>query len=150
VFDVKTLEDVLDYSFTRAATLTRVLAAFAALAVLLAGLGIYGVVAYFVSQRKREVGIRMALGGGPAQVIGLIVGQGMRAVLTGVAMGLAGALAGARVLKSLLVGVAGTDAVTAVTLCAIAVFFFMLALAAAYVPARRAARVTPVSCLRHE
>jgi len=80
-------------------------------------------------------------------VLDLIVRQGMRAVMAGVAMGLAGALAGARVLKSLLVGVAGTDAVT---LSAVAVFFLMLALAAAYVPARRAARVHPVSCLRHE
>jgi len=147
VFDVKTLEDVLAYSFTRAATLTRVLAAFAALAVLLAGLGIYGVVAYFVSQTTREVGIRMALGARPAQVAGLIVRQAMRAALAGVSIGLAGALAGARVLQGLLVGVAGTDAAT---LGAIAVFFLAVALAAAYVPARRAARVNPLTCLRHD
>ena len=147
VFDVKTLDAVLAESFTRAYTLARILISFAGVAILLAGFGIYGVVAYFVSQRTREVGIRMALGARPSEVAGLMVWQGMRAVLAGVAVGIAGALAGGRVLEGMLVGVARANAPT---LAAIAGFFIALALAAAYLSARRAARVNPLHCLRHE
>jgi ABC-type antimicrobial peptide transport system permease subunit len=147
VFDVKSLEDVLGSSVTRASVVTRMLGVFAALAMGLAGLGIYGVVANFVSKRTREIGVRMALGAGPPQVIRLVVRQEMRGVVAGVAAGICGALAGAGALKSLLVGVTTTDLPTFVAVTAV---FLTVALAAAYVPARRAARMDPMAALREE
>jgi putative ABC transport system permease protein len=146
-FDVKSLEDVLGESVTRASVITRVLAVFAALAMVLAGLGIYSVVAYFVSQRTREIGVRMALGASPPQVVRMVIRQELRTVVAGVAAGIWGALAGAGVLKSLLVGVTTTDLPTFVVIPAV---FLTVALAAAYVPARRAARLNPMAALRHE
>lgn len=147
VFDVKSLEDVLGESVTRASVVTRVLGVFAVLAMVLAGLGIYGVVAWFASQRTREIGVRMALGADPPQVVRLVIRQELRAVLAGVAAGISGALAGVSVLKSLLVGVTTTDLPTFLGIPAI---FLMVALAAAYVPARRASRLNPMAALRHE
>jgi putative ABC transport system permease protein len=146
-FDVKSLEDVLGESVTRASVITRVLGVLAALAMVLAGLGIYGVVAYFVSQRTREIGVRMALGAGPPQVVRLIIRQELRAVAAGVASGICGALAGAGVLKSLLVGVTTTNLPTFVGIPAV---FLIVSLTAAYVPARRAARLAPMAALREE
>jgi putative ABC transport system permease protein len=123
------------------------LAAFAAIALSLAAVGLYGVVAYGVSQRTQEIGIRMAIGAGRGDVLRLIVGGGLRLALVGVGVGLAGALALSGVLRTMLFGVTSSDpasyAGTAVMLVAIASL-------ACYVPARRATRLDPVLALRQE
>ncbi|HVT57969.1 MAG TPA: ABC transporter permease [Thermoanaerobaculia bacterium] len=121
------------------------LSLFGLLALALAALGMYGVLAYSIGQRRREIGVRMAIGARPPDVIGLVVRQGMLPVLWGAAAGLAAGLAGARLIRSLLFGVGAADpaALAGATLLLLAV-----ALAAAYVPARRAAALDPTSALR--
>jgi ABC-type antimicrobial peptide transport system permease subunit len=126
---------------------TVLLAAFAMVAVLLAALGIYGVLAYFVSQRSRELGIRLALGARPLALFGMVVRQGMRPVAAGAALGLAGAVAITTVMQSLLFGVNPVDPATyAVAAATLAV----IALAACAIPAMRATRVDPLVALRDE
>ncbi|MGH7969389.1 MAG: FtsX-like permease family protein [Limisphaerales bacterium] len=126
---------------------TLLLLAFSILAVVLAAVGIYGVVAYSVSQRTREIGIRIALGAEVADVFRLIIGQGMRLVLTGTLIGLAGAMALIHFLRSLLFGVSATDPLT---FAAVSVVLAGVAFFACWVPARRAIKVDPVKALRHE
>jgi putative ABC transport system permease protein len=123
------------------------LGAFSALALLLAGLGIYGVTAFSVAQRTHEIGVRMALGAQPDSVLKMVMGYGMRIVIAGMAIGLAGALGLARVLASLLYGVKPTDVMTFIFTSLLLAF---IALVACYVPARRAMRVDPIVALRHE
>jgi putative ABC transport system permease protein len=123
------------------------LAGFAAIALVLAALGIYGVIAYSVVQRTRELGIRMALGARPADVLRLVLRQGMAPVLAGLALGLGGAAAASRVLRGLLYGVGGTDPIT---YAGVATFLAAVALLASYLPARRAATADPVVALRDE
>jgi len=120
---------------------------FGSVALLLAAIGIYGVISYSVAQRTREIGIRVALGANERDVIRSIVGRGMAPVIVGVALGLAAAFGVTRVLVSLLVGVRPTDPLTFV---AIAAVLMLVALAACYLPARRAARVDAVDALRSE
>jgi putative ABC transport system permease protein len=121
------------------------LAGFAALALVLAGIGIYGVIAYDVSQRTYEIGLRMALGARSGQVAGMMLGRGARLVALGLVICVVGSLAVTRVQQSLLVGVSRLDPLTIV---GVVVVLGAVAAAAAYLPARRAARVDPMVALR--
>jgi ABC-type antimicrobial peptide transport system permease subunit len=120
------------------------LSAFAGLALALAMVGIYGVMAYLVSQGTREIGIRMAVGATQGSILGLVVRQGMKLALSGVAIGLAGAFALTRLMRSLLYGVEATDGATFI---AVALLLSLIALGACAIPARRAARVDAVAAL---
>jgi len=126
---------------------TFLLAIFAATALILSSVGIYGVLSYTVAQRTREIGIRMALGASQAQVMRDVLGYGVRLTSFGLVFGLAGALAGTRLLSSLLYGVRSTDAITFV---AVSMVLTAVALMASYIPARRAMRVDPIIALRYE
>jgi len=123
------------------------LASFAGLALLLAAIGIFGVMSYSVAQRSHEIGIRVALGAQSDQVMRLVVGQGLCLALIGTAAGLAGALALTRYLRSLLFNVSPTDPWTFI---AVPIVLCAVALAASYFPARRATNVDPMQALRHE
>ena len=123
------------------------LSVFAGVALLLAAVGIYGVIAFGVVQRTRELGIRMALGAGTNRLLGLVVRQGMRPVFAGLGLGLFAALLGARLLRSMLFGVGPADPVTFLVVTA---FLLAVALLASYLPARRAARSDPMIALRNE
>jgi putative ABC transport system permease protein len=120
---------------------------FAGLALILAMIGLYGLISYTVQQRTREIGIRMALGAQSTDVLKLVMGQGVGAVLAGVGIGVVAALALTRLMASLLFGVRPTDAVT---FASVAVLLTCVALAAGYIPARRAMRTDPLNALRHE
>jgi putative ABC transport system permease protein len=122
-------------------------AAFALLAVVLGAVGIYGIVSYSVTQRTHEIGIRMALGARAGNVLSLILKNGITLVLTGIVIGIAGALALTRFLTTLLFGVTPTDSVTFVV---VAVMFFAIAMIASLIPALRATRVDPLVALRYE
>jgi putative ABC transport system permease protein len=142
-----TLDQVLAGSVSSRRGLMFLLGVFAVIAVMLAAVGIYGVISHSVSQRTREIGIRMALGARPVDVLKLIVSQGLALVIVGVGAGLVGAMALTRVLSSLLFGVNATDAVTFVC---VSLILIVVALLACYVPARRATKVDPCVALRCE
>ena len=144
---IATLEDVVDAAMADAVFRTTLLSAFAGIALLLAALGIYGVLAYFVSQRSRELGIRLALGARPETLFRMVVGQGMRPVAIGAALGLAGAVAVTTLMQSLLFGVTPVDPVAYVVATAV---LGAIAVAACAVPALRATRVDPLVALRDE
>jgi putative ABC transport system permease protein len=114
---------------------------------LLAAIGVYGLISYSVAQRTREIGIRVALGARPAQVIAPIVREGMRLAVIGVAIGLAGSLLATRIIAAFLFGVDATDPLTFST---IALLLLAVALLASYIPSRRALRIDPLSALRSE
>jgi putative ABC transport system permease protein len=144
---VATMEDVVSASFARSRFTMIVLGMFAALALLLAAVGIYGVVAYSVAQRTSEIGIRVAMGAQRRDVLRLILIQGGRLILIGVALGLASALAITRAMSSLLFGVSAADPLT---FAGVAGLLMGVAFFACYVPARRAMRVDPLIALRYE
>jgi putative ABC transport system permease protein len=147
VTDVQTMEQVMDASVSSRRFQVLVLAAFAGLALLLAAIGIYGVISYSVAQRRQEIGIRIALGAAAGAVQRMIVREAMLLAAAGVALGLAAALALTRVLGGLLYGISATDPST---FGAIAGLLLLIALAACYVPARGAARVDPATALHCE
>jgi predicted permease len=147
IFGDQTMESIIADSIAARRFAMILLGAFAVLALGLAAIGIYGVIAYVVGQRTQEIGIRMALGAQRRDVLGLILWQGTRLALLGVAIGTAGAFALTRLMTDLLFGVAATDPVTFALLAGI---LTVVAMAACYVPARRATRVDPVAALRWE
>jgi len=147
VFDIRIMDQRISESLARRRFAMVSLGLFAVVAMTLAAVGIYGVMSYTVTQRTREIGIRMALGASSSGVLRLIVGKGMTLAAVGVGIGLAGALAATRMMASLLFGVSSTDPLT------FAVISFLLAgvaLGACFVPARRATRVDPMEALRYE
>ena len=147
IYDVRTLAEMRDNSIAPQRLNLTLLAVFAGVALALAVIGLYGVLAYAVAQRQREIGVRMALGAQRRDVLGLVVGHGMRLTGIGVILGLAGALALTRVLKSLLFEIKPFDPVTFLTVTAL---LAGVALLACWIPARRAARVDPIEALRYE
>jgi putative ABC transport system permease protein len=147
VYDAVTLDTLVSKSLGQPRFYLLLLIVFAGLAVVLAAVGIYGVMAYTVQQRTREIGIRIALGASAERVVGMVVRRGLTLAVLGVALGTAGAYAVTRVLRSLLYGVGERDPLTFV---AVAVLLALVALLASWVPARRAARVDPLAAMRAE
>jgi putative ABC transport system permease protein len=147
VSDVRTMTQVMADTVGRARFSTLLLGLFAALATLLAAVGIFGVMNYSVTLRTREIGLRMALGAQPARVLMLVLRQGLTLTLIGIALGLAGSLALTRVMSSLLFGVNATDPAT---FAAIVPVLTVVSLVACYIPARRATRIDPLVALRYE
>ncbi|HEY7544694.1 MAG TPA: ABC transporter permease [Blastocatellia bacterium] len=147
VANIRTMEQILSASIARHRFNTILLAVFAALAIALATIGIYGVMSYTVSQSTREIGIRMALGAAQSDLMRLVIGRGLTLTLNGAAIGVAGAFALTRLMKSLLFGVTATDPITFVGVSALLILVAMLA---CYLPARRATRVDPMVALRYE
>ena len=144
---ILTLNDLISDSVAQPRFYTVLLAIFAGIALTLAALGIYGVIAYSVSQRTHEIGIRVALGSGPGRILRLVLGRGLILIVTGLGLGLAAAAAVTRVLTGLLFEVKATDPVV---FAVIALLLFAVALAACFVPARKATQVDPLAALRHE
>jgi putative ABC transport system permease protein len=147
VLSVMSMKDLISKSVVGPRFHMALLGLFAALALALATVGIYGVVAHSVSARTQEIGIRMALGAQPRDVLSLVVGHGLILALVGVSVGLIGAFALTRFSASLLYGVSATDPATFVTA---ALTLILSPLVASYIPARRAIEVDPTQALRHE
>jgi putative ABC transport system permease protein len=147
VYDTRTMEQRLAGSIAPQQFNVIALAVFAAFALVLAAIGIYGVVAFAAERRAHEMGIRMALGAQPRDVLRLVVGQGLRLGFVGVLMGVAGALAISRIIVGMLYN---TSAIDPITYVAVSIVFLGIALVASYLPARRAARLDPMIVLKWE
>jgi putative ABC transport system permease protein len=147
VSDISTMRVILNESITKQRFSMLLFAIFAGLAMLLAAVGIYGVMSYSVAQRRSEIGIRMALGAQKFDVLKLTIGEGLKLVLIGIGLGLIGAFLLTRLMSSLLFGITATDPLT---FAAISVVLVAVALIASYVPARRATKVDPLVALRYE
>jgi putative ABC transport system permease protein len=147
IYRVSTMQQKISGTLERSHFDTFLLSIFAATALLLSSVGIYGVLSYTVVQRTREIGIRMALGASQAQVMRDVLSHGIRLTTLGLMVGLAGAFVVTRLLSSLLYGVGSTDAITYVV---VSLILAMVALIASYLPSRRAMRVDPLVALRYE
>jgi putative ABC transport system permease protein len=147
VSDVMTMSQRIAKSTSRMKFVAVLLVSFAVLAMVLAVTGLYGLIAYSVAQRTREIGIRMALGARSSQVLRLTLRQGLWLVATGSAIGVTVALALTRLMRSLLYDVSAADPLTFV---AVALLLALAALLACYIPARRAAKIDPMVALRYE
>jgi len=147
MYETKPLEQIVADSLAARRFSMILLGVFAALALLLSSIGIYGVISYVVGQRTHEIGIRMALGAQRSHVLRLMLGEGMKMALLGVAIGIAAALGLAQLMTKMLFGVSAADPIT---FCAVALVLASIALTACYIPARRAMRVDPMVALRYE
>jgi putative ABC transport system permease protein len=147
VSNIQSMEQIISVSISQQRFSMLLLGIFAAVALVLAAVGIYGVMSYTVSQRTSEIGIRVALGASRSDVLRLVVGEGMRLALIGMGFGLAGALAVTRLMAAMLFGISATDPIT---FAAIALLLGGVALLACYLPARRAMKVDPMIALRYE
>jgi predicted permease len=146
-YDFESLEDIIAHSLASRRFAMSLLGSFAAIALLLASIGIYGVISYVVGQRTREIGIRVALGAQRSDVLRLVLGQGARLALIGIGIGLAAAAGLTRLMTTMLFGVSAIDPLT---FAGVAILLCGVALGACYIPARRAVRVDPMIALRYE
>jgi len=147
ISNTQTMNEVIADSLGQRRFAMIVLGAFAAAALLLASLGIYGVISYLVGQRTHEIGVRVALGASRRQILTLVLGHGMKMTLAGVVLGLIAAFGLTRLIRTMLYGVGATDPMT---FALIAVLLTLVALVACYIPARRATKVDPLVALRNE
>jgi ABC-type antimicrobial peptide transport system permease subunit len=141
------MQDRLQHSLARRRFSSTMLGAFAIFALVLASVGVYGVMSYLVAQSRHDVGLRVALGARPADIVGLVVRQGMKLAAVGIAAGLAGAAVLTRLMASLLFGIRATDAPTFISVAAL---LAATAFLATVIPAFRATRVDPIVALREE
>jgi len=145
--NVRTMKQQVDDSLAQPRLRSMLLAVFSFVALILAALGVYGVIACSVAERKREIGIRIAVGAEPSEIRSMVLRQGLKLTAIGLALGLAGAAAATRLIEGFLFGVRASDPFTYGATCAV---FIAVALLASYLPARRAMRVDPISALREE
>jgi len=147
ISQVNTMEALIDLANGPRRFAMVLLGSFAALAMILASIGLYGVMSYIVTQRQRELGVRVALGAGTREVVGLVLGQGLKLVVIGIAIGLAASLGLTRFMERMVFNVSTSDPLT---FAAMSLMLIMVALLASYLPARRAMKVDPIEALRAE
>jgi putative ABC transport system permease protein len=145
--DVRTMDQLLDESLTQQRFRGLLIGGFAGMALALAATGLYGVISYFVTQRTHEIGLRMALGAQRSDVLRLVIRQAVQIALIGIAIGLSGAFAVTRMLKSLLFGISPSDSFSFLLTT---IVLALVVLLGSYVPARRAMNVDPMESLRYE